>query len=97
MSKENYGIGRGSLILASLHQNFKTFLMDIPEKLDSARIVYTLGIWAPGGLESWRSDSDAWCWKNWTLALWLLGPKKLTLHFTVKSAVADYDIFNSRF
>ena len=28
--------------------------MDIEEKLDSARIVYTLGLWAPGCLESGR-------------------------------------------
>ena len=31
--------------------------MGIPEKLDSARIVYILGVWALGCLESGRSDS----------------------------------------
>ena len=59
--------------------------MDIPEKLYSARIVYTLKLWAPGCLESGRLDSSH------------LDPKKIKLHFTIKGAVTDYDIFNSQF
>ena len=46
----------------------------MPENLDSARIVYTLGLWAPGRLESGSSDSgrlvlgklDAWTLVAWT-------------------------------
>ena len=42
--------------------------MGMPENLDSPRIVYTLGLWVPGRLESGSSDSgrlvlgklDAW-------------------------------------
>ena len=64
--------------------------MDIPEKLYSARIVYTLKLWAPGCLESGRSDSGR-------LDSSHLDRKKLKLHFTIKGAVADYDIFNSQF
>ena len=30
--------------------------MSMPENLDSARTVYTLGLWAPGRLESGSSD-----------------------------------------
>ena len=59
--------------------------MGILENLDSARRVYTLGLWAPGHLESGSSDSVRW--KNWTLGLWSLGSKKLKLNFTVKGAV----------
>ena len=43
--------------------------MGITEKLDSARIVYTLGLWAPGYLESGRlvlGKSDAWILVAWT-------------------------------
>ena len=63
--------------------------MGIPEKLDFARIVYTLGLWAPGCLESGPlvfGKLDACTLVAWT--------EKLKFHFTVKGAVADYDIFN---
>ena len=48
--------------------------MAISEKLDSARIAYTLGLWALGCLESGSSDSgrlvlgklDAWTLVAWT-------------------------------
>ena len=71
--------------------------MGIPEKLESARNVYTLGLCEPVCLESGCSDTgrlvigklDAWILVAWT--------QKLKMHFTVKGAVADYDIFNSRF
>ena len=67
--------------------------MGIPEKLDSARIVYVH--LDSGGLDAW--NLDAWSWENWTLGLCSLRPKKLKLNSTVKGAVADYDIFNIRF
>ena len=59
----------------------------------------------PGNLDSynlysWNLEArtmDVWSWENWTLVFWSLGPKKLKLNFTVKGAVADYDIFNKRF
>ena len=59
----------------------------------------------PGNLDSynlysWNLEArtmDVWSWENWTLGFWSLGPKKLKLNFTVKGAVADYDIFNKRF
>ena len=57
LSKEFYGICRGSLVVSSLHYNFKTFLMGIPEKPNSARLVYKLGFWTPGCLEFGYSDS----------------------------------------
>ena len=69
--------------------------MVISEKLDSARIVYTLGLLDACSLEARTLDVQI-C-ENWTLGFWSLGPKKLKLNFTVKDAVADYDIFNSRF
>ena len=64
--------------------------MGISEKLESSNIVYTLGPWVPGCLESRCLDSDASSLDKWTLGL-----KILKLHFTIKGEVADYDIFNS--
>ena len=48
--------------------------MGMPKNLESARIVYTLGLWATGRLESGSSDSgrlileklDAWTQATWT-------------------------------
>ena len=60
----------------------------MPENLDSYNIY------------SWNLEAqtlDFWSRENWTLGFWSLGPKKLKLNFTVKTAVADYDIFNTRF
>ena len=57
VSKEFNGICSGSLVVSSLHYNFKTFLMGIPEKANSAPLVYKLGFWTPGCLESGCSDS----------------------------------------
>ena len=96
VSQEIYGICRGSLIFASLHQNFKTFIMGMPENMGSACIVYALGLWAPRRLESGSSDFERLVFGKldaWTPIL----DKKLKLNFTVKGEVADYDIFNSRF
>ena len=62
--------------------------MGMSVNLDSTRIVYTLGLWAPGRLGIWK------------LGLWMFGLRKigpLKLNFTFKGAVAYYDIFNSRF
>ena len=49
--KRNLWNCRGSLLHASSHYNFKTFLMGIPEKPKSAQIVYMLGLLAPGCLK----------------------------------------------
>ena len=69
MLQEIYGIFRGSLIFASLHQNFKTFIMGMPENMGSARIVYALGF---GRLDAWNMEArtlNAWSLENWTLGL----------------------------
>ena len=97
VSKEIYGICRGSLIFASLHYNFKTFLIGILEDPKSAQIVFTLGLWASGCLESGRSDSRRLVLWKLDAGLWTLAPKKIKMYFTFKGAVADYDIFNSEF
>ena len=68
-------------------------MMGIPEKLDYARIIYTLELWAPGYLEFGNSDSGRLVFLK--LDAWT--PKKLILHFTVKCTVVGYDIFNSGF
>ena len=55
VSKEIYGICRGSLIFASLHYNFKTFFMGILEKLESSRILLDSGIRLDSGrLNAWN-------------------------------------------
>ena len=71
--------------------------MGTPEKLVSAHIVSMLGLWR---VDAWNLDTRTigdWSCKNWTLGLWSVKTKKMKLHFTVKSAVADYAIFNGVF
>lgn len=58
----------------------------IQEKLDSGRMVWTFGLWTPGGSDSGCLDSewlyawilDAWTMDNVTLGLWTLGLGPLT-------------------
>ena len=79
--KEIYGICRGSLIFASLHWNFKTFIMGMAENLGSTRIVYTLVLWAPGRLKSGSSDSGRLVLGKlnaWTLVAWI---QKMKIEF----------------
>ena len=76
VSKEIYGICRGSLIFAPLHYNFKTFLMGILEKLKSSRILLDSGIRLDSRrMNAWNLDLwtlDALSWDKRTLR-----PKKL--------------------
>ena len=46
------------------------------KKLDSGRMVWALGLWTPGFLDSARLDTwirDNWTIKDWTLGLWTTG------------------------
>ena len=76
VSKEIYGICRGSLIFAPLHYNYKTSLMGILEKLEPSRVLLDSGICLDSGrMNAWNLDAwtvDALSWDKRTL-----GPKKL--------------------
>ena len=51
-------------------------LNSIPEKLDSGRMVCTLGLWTPGRLDSRRLNSrrlDVKTLDGWTIGLWTPG------------------------
>ena len=62
----------------------------IPEKMDSGRMVWTLGRWMPGrldykhlntwALDAWTLDDwtlGLWTPPLWTLGLWTLGPRQI--------------------
>ena len=76
VSKEIYGICRGSLIFAPLHYNFKILLMGILEKLESSRIFLDSGIRLDSGrMNAW--NLDAWTMEALSWDKRILGPKKL--------------------
>ena len=59
--------------------------MAMSENLDSARVVYTLGLWAPERLESGSSDSGRLDPENWN---WIL-PSKVQWLIMI-SLIADF-------
>ena len=66
--------------------------MGIPEKLDSAHIVCTLGLWAPECLKSGRLDSgclvlgkfDVWALVAWTPKMYCQRYRNFTIKGTVR-------------